>query len=231
MIPKILKYAAIAVGLVSVLVSIIYGNEDTRFIKPFFHLFLFGFYWLTIKKFNFLVLLFLISAMIAEFFTAVNFEGNFRVITTFFTIFFLLGVVLQFSVLKKTGFKDFGGQDVLSALAAISILSFIIVSIFVVSNNELADFTFLSVGTLSFTAFIASCFYISGFNKHPKKIYLFVAGACYVIVTSGALLYELKFKSPALLGVINLSEIMAQFSFIHFLIHKKDILTKEEWLI
>ncbi len=231
MIPRIIKITAIAVGLISVVISIIYGNEDTRFIKPFFHILLFSFYWLTTKKFNLLLLLFLLSAMVAEFFTAINFEDNFRVIVSLFAAFFLLGFILQFPVLKRTTVKKLGGQDVFSALAGIFVLSYIIITVFTVSNNELADFTFLSIGTLCFSAFIASCFYIAGFNKHPKKIYLFITGVCYVLVTSGALLYELTFKSPVLIGIINLSEITAQFSFVYFLIYKNKILTKGEWLI
>ena len=228
---KILKYAAIAVGLISVLVSVIYGNEDTRFIKPFFHIFIFSFYSLTTKKFNLLLLLFLLSAMIGEYFTAVGLEGNFKIIASMFALFFLLGVILLLPVLKKTKFKNVGGQDILAALLVIFVLSYIIVSIFIISNSELADFTFLSIGTLCFSAFIASCFYIVWFNERPQKIFLFITGVAYFIVISGDLLYEFEFKSSILIGIINLCEITAQFSFIYFMIYRDKMLAKQEWLI
>ncbi len=221
----------VLLGIVGVICSVWKGVDWFKLVKPFFHVSLFIFYYVTARKFNALLLVFLASAMIAEFLVATNFEVYIVPIMLLFTVYFSLGIRLQYPVIKTLKIQKLRGPDILIAVGGIFLLLYIILSVFVVSVKEIEEFTLFSFATFVFSVFIATTFFITGFHRHSKKIALFIVGVCYVVVCTGSLIYELQYNSVVLLGLVNLSEIIGQLAFVYFLIHRKDMLEERKWLI
>jgi len=219
------------IGIVATVVSVWLGTEYFKLVKPFFHVALFSFYWASTKKFNLIVLLFLATTMVAEFLAATDFMEYLVPIMLLFTAYFAIGTYLQYPILKATKTTKLRTIDIWAGLGGIFLLVYIILTVFVVSVKEIEAFTLFSIATLVFSAFIATAFYIAGFHKHPKKIFIFIVGVCYVIICSGSLIYELQFPSVYLLGLVNLSEVIAQMSFIFFMIYRDELLQQKTWLI
>ncbi len=228
--PYVLKYLALAVGLTSVLVSVVYGNEDTRFIKPVFHILLFSFYSLSTKKWNGTLALFLGSAMIGEYFAAADFEQNFNYIAPLFAIFFTTGIVLLRPVLAATSVR-LKWIDIFVGFIAVAGLLYIIALVFILSVNEMKDFSLITLGAVPFCIFIFSCFYVAAFSKHPKLLFAFITGAGYTLVCLGTFIHELLSGSTLLIGTVNAAEIIAQFSFVYFVIHIKEKFNSYNWLV
>ena len=216
--------------MIAVVVSVVLGTEDFKYIKPLFHLALFSYFWLSTKKFSPQLFLFLGSTMIAEYLAATNFIEYFDYITTLFGIYFATGVYIIYPVLKRTKPK-FVGVDRIAMILVILILIYIILTIFLISIEEVKDYILFGIATVVFSTFIGCCLFITAFHKNPKKVYLFVVGVGYVVICAGSLIYELQFDSVLLLGLVNLSEVIAQVSFVSFLIGKDELLQDESWYL
>lgn len=196
------------------IVSIIFGNDKTQFIKPIFHLFLVIYYTLNVKKFNPLIVLFLSLAMVGEFLTARNFIEYYFFIVILFALYFLVGFYLMTPIIKASKLKV-QITDIYVGLIILIAFTYIVGSIYFVSAIEMNDFIFLFIATITFSMFVGACFYITGYHIHPLKIYFFIVGVGYMIVCVGALVYELILPSVYIQGFINLVEVIAQFSFIY----------------
>jgi hypothetical protein len=227
---KICKYLALAFGMISVVISVGFGNEQTQFVKPIFHVFLFLFYTLSVKRFNFLLFVFLACAMSGEYLAAGNFEAHFKWIAIFFFMVFTSGVLLIRPLLNPAIVK-IKWTDILVGILVVAGLGYLVALVFILSANELEDFTYLVVTTVAFCVFIFSCFFIAAFGKHPKRVFLFVVGAGYTLVIFGTLIYELLYTETILLGIVNLCEVIAQFCFAYFLIYREEKINDLHWLV
>jgi len=225
-----LKYLAIFFGLVSVLVSMIYGNTETLYIKPLFHVFIYWFYVNQTKKNNWLLLLFLTAAMVGEMFVALGFEANYTRVMLLFAVVFFCGIILLKPVLNSTRLK-FKLSHVLIPMVVAVGLVYTIISIYISAVDYMPQLFFYSISLVLYCVFIFSCFYITLFNKHPKNTYIFIVGVGYILVTVGTFLFEVIQPSRFLLGLANLSEVIAQFYFVIYVINIKDVATKMKWYL
>ena len=228
--PVYFKYLTFGIGAASVLVSILLGNEHTQFIKPFFHVSLFLFFYTTTKKINYPLILFLTCGMLGEFFTARSFESNYLLINILFSIYFSLGVYCMWPVFKGAQLK-IRGKDVVIAIIATTLLLYIIYGLVYYSIQEFKENVPAIVGGTAFVIFVGSCFYITLFHPHPYRINLFIVGLCYFVVCSCYIVHELLLPSRLLMGLINSTEIIAQFFFVLFLINRKSMQLKTNWYI
>lgn len=227
---KSIQFALILVGLISVTISVFYGNDKTSFIKPFFHFLLYSFYWVSVKKHNFLLVLFLISAMIGEFLVSKNFVIHYSWIVILFFFVFVFGTLLLVPVLKFTKAK-LHEKDYLNRIVGIIGFLAILACLYVLTIDFLPGLTFYIFAFAAFSIFLVSCFYINVFHKHPKNIYLFFVAVGYLMVCFGAVVYEFLWSSWYLLLWVNLCEVLTQFCFVYYLIHLDEVLTRRKWFI
>ncbi|WP_203294075.1 hypothetical protein [Luteirhabdus pelagi] len=222
MLPKILKILALIAGVASILVSVTISNEDTAYVKPFFHIFLFLFYTLSAKRFNFFLFLFLGCLLVAEYFVAKDFVGYYYIIIPLFIISFITGIALLRPMLRFMK-AEWSRVDIFTPLLSAIGLAYVIVSVYTLTIAPIDD-TFLDIaGMAAFSLFVIACFYVTIFNVHPKNVYLFITGAGYMFVCMGYLIYELVFKATILLALVNICEVLAQFYFVLYLVHIKSI--------
>ena len=177
-----------------------------------------------------LLLLFLLFGMAAEFLTARDFDGNYWYINILFACYFGIGVYFISPLFKTTRLRILG-KDAIIAVITTALLLYIVYGLVYYSIHEFKGYVPAVLGGVSFVAFAGSCFYTTIFHQHPKKIYLFVVGVCYFVVCIGYLVYQLLLPFNWLMGVVNTAEIIAQFTFIVFLIHRKQMLTETNWYI
>lgn len=221
----------IAIGLAAVIASVWKGTDVFKLIKPFFHLGLIIYYIIRVKEVNLLIFAFLGSTMIAEYLAASDFILYFELITILFTVYFTIGFLLMYPVLRVTKRKLAKWTDILALLAVVFVLLYIISTVFILSIEQIKEFTLFTIATFAFTVFVGSCLMITGFHKHPKKVFLFITGVGYVLVCTCALIYELFHKNDALLVLVNTTEVISQCSFVYFLIYKDQFLKKDTWYI
>ncbi|RDK84300.1 hypothetical protein [Marinirhabdus gelatinilytica] len=224
------RYTTWFIGLVSVLTSLFFGNEETLYIKPLFHVGLYTFFYVSNKKHSGLLLMFLLAGMVAEFLTAKNFEYYYAIINILFAIYFSIGILFQVPVLKTAKLKLSNTTGILGVLFS-SIILYIVYALVYYSVQEFNEQVPAVIGAITFVGFVGSCFYVTLFHPHPKKVTLFIVGICYFIVCIGYLVYELLFTNTLLIALINTTEIIAQFAFVRFLISRSEFLKKQEWLI
>lgn len=217
-----------AVGITSVVISILLGNEFTVNIKPIFHLLLLAYYIVSVKQIKIPVLVFFVCAMVGETLVAKGFEENYQFIVFLFTACFASGIVVVYPFLGKTVLK-FKLPEIITTCIVIFGVGYIMVLMFNIFTNRLQEYVQFGLVSATFIVYIASCFYIAAFNTHPKRLSLFLVGCCYIITVVGTLIHELFFQHPLLMGLVNLSEIIAQFSFAYFAVHyyKKRTVTSE----
>jgi hypothetical protein len=213
--PKLFLYIAGTIGLLSTLISVIYGNEATKFVKPFVHIFLF-FFFVSNKSFDFKVLLFLIFAGIAEYLTATGFEANYYWLLLFFSLYFLMGIIVLLPYFRVKILKASKLEWITGSAAALLIAT-IIIWLSIETSYLMEDEYYILLPMFIYLLFLFALFYLFSMLFHPKKIALFITGACYVIVCSGAVIYELFYNIRILLGIVNLTEVIAQISLIYFL--------------
>lgn len=230
MVSRYLKYSAFVVGFISVLVSIIFGNEHTQFIKPFFHLFIFLFYVSVTHKWNIPLLLFLCSAMVGELLTARDFVSNYIYIVLLFAFYFSIGVHLMMPVVKTAKFK-IQITDIYLGLIILIAFVYVVGSIFFASAVAMDDFLFLLIATVAFSAFVGSCFYITAYHSNSHKIYFFIVGIGYMIVCVGTLVHELVMPSAIIEGFVNIVEVISQFCFVYALTNLPEMIKPKKWLI
>jgi len=228
---SILKYSFLAVGFLSLAISSLFSNIEIGFIKPLFYVLFYGVYWQATRKINVLLIIFLCCGIIAEFFTALGYQENFEIITTFYIFYYLVGTLLLYPVLKRMHFENLKSSDLTIAFLILIFLTYILISVILMSLDLIVNFSLLILNAICFLYFIASCFYVAGFNKHSKNLYMFLVGICYLFVGICSYLNELIFQLPILSVLVNLSEIVAQIIFVYFLIHIKDIIKPKEWLV
>lgn len=216
MISNYLKYLAFIAGGISVLVSLLYGNFHTQFIKPFFHLFIFLFYISVTKKWNPFLFLFLGAAMVGEYLTANNFTANYTYIVLLFTIYFSTGIYIMLPIIRAAKLK-IQITDFYLSLIILAAFVYIVGSIFLFSVKEMDHFVYLLIATIAFSFFTGACFYIAAYHTNNSKIYYFIVGLGYMIVCAGTLIHELILHSVFIQVFINLVEVIAQFSFVYAL--------------
>ncbi len=229
---RLLKTLAYTVGIIYVISSLTPVYSVSPYIKILFHINILVLYTTVVKKTKPLVYLFFISSMIGEFLYFKSFITYYLIIITCFTISFSSGIYLLFPLIKKVSFK-YKITDILGIILLVLGLGYIIGSVYFMSAKETADYTFFSIVTIAFSLFIATCFYITAFYRHPKRILLFVTGVGYIVNCLVSLFYTLYFKEDFLpiIGVINTGEIVAQLSFIYFMIHYDVIAKGQDWAI
>lgn len=192
--------------------------------KPLFHVVLLIAYGVLSKKIKPLFYLFYLSAMTVEFMDKSTIVFSMLWVILGYSICFISGVVLLFPLLKK-GKLRLIGINRLFALIVIASLGYIILSTYITFLSELNTSLFFAFGILPFTAFLASCFYITSVNSHSKSIYLFLTGIGYSITCLlGLIILALQVKNVMLFGFINLSTTIAQFCFVFFMIDFEEIL-------
>lgn len=174
------------------------------------------FYIQNTKKINWLLLFAFTSVMIGEYFVSKGLLIHYEVIYLLFFIFFGCCVLLLYPVFKETKVNLLAHSTVQMFIGSIGLIA-ILLSGYFFTVEFLPNYSFFIADFAALSIFVITCFYISHFNKHPKSYYLFVVGACYMIVTAGALIYETVIPNPLLLGLVNLCEILAQFLFVSFL--------------
>ena len=228
--PPFLKYIALSIGTISVVTSVLFTNEATQFVKPFFHVFLYLFYIQTVKRNNPILFLFLLCAMLGEFLTAKDFESNYILIHCLFTCYFVLGTWMIWPVIKTADLK-LKGQEIIIALLIVLPLLYVVYAITYYSMNEFTDSVFTIMACISFLLFTGTCFFVTLFHRHPQRLPLFMVGVGYFVVCIGYLVYELLLPSSLLMGGVNTLEIVAQYFFVVFLIHRQDMLMKIKWFI
>tara|TARA_R100000935_G_scaffold38680_1_gene60061 strand:+ start:180212 stop:180904 length:693 start_codon:yes stop_codon:yes gene_type:complete len=228
--PVYLKYLAFTVGALSVLISLFFGNEQTQFVKPFYNLLLYLFFITITQKNSLKLLLFLCFATVAEFLTARDFNDFYFMINVLFACYFLTGVWFMKPLLKTAKLK-IHRKEAFLAIGFTAIILYIVYGLIYYSIHEFKAYVPAVIGGVSFVAFTGSCFYITLFHSHPKKVYLFIVGMCYFVVCMGYIINELLVDSNLLIGFINSAEIIAQFFFVLFLTQKEEMLSKKEWYI
>lgn len=230
MISNIFKYLAITIGLTSVFISMVYGNQDTLYVKPVFHIFLFIFFYTKTKKINWLLVLFLLSAMIGEAFMSQGLENNYGGVMVLFSIVFLSGILLLRPVLIRTKFNNEFKDVVIPIIIGFGIV-YALTTIYAIAIEFIPDLIFYSVTILLFIVYIACCFYIAFVNKHPKNTFLFIVGTCYSLVVVGAFAYELVLPYSVVIGGVNLLEIIAQFYFVLYIAYIAEVAEEKNWFI
>jgi len=208
----------------------VYGNSETLFVKPFFHLFIYLFYIAQAKKFNFLLFLFLFASMVGEMFVAMGFEDNYVYVMLLYAVVFCCGILLLRPTLNATKLT-FNFKDVLVPILLTVGLVYVIISVYISAIDYLPQLLFYSLSLILFAIFVFTSFYIFFFNKHPKSVYIFITGAGYTVICMGTFLFELISPSQFLLGLVNLCEVITQFSFVMYVLNLKEISTKRKWYI
>ncbi len=230
--PIVLKYITLSIGVIYVLTSAIMSLEDTRYIKPIFHVVLYAFYYVSTKKINPLLIFFLISGMVAEYLTAVHFSENYYWVVISYISYFAIGITLISPVLKTTHLlvKNRARDMVLGFL----ILAVSLYVIYIVLDSSIQQYQVILPSIIcgvGFIAFVGSCILITWLHPHPNKVNLFIVGVGYFIVCVGYLVYELLLPSVILMMLVNTAEVIAQFFFVVFLIHRREMLVNKKWFI
>ncbi|HBR55775.1 MAG TPA: hypothetical protein DEA82_16950 [Flavobacteriaceae bacterium] len=208
----------------------VYGNEQTLYIKPVFHIVLFLWYFSVKKKIDVKLVFFLGFALTAEFLTAIDFDGYYTLINILFACYFFVGLWCMKPVLQQSKFT-LRGQEVFFGLLITGVLLYMVYGLIYYSIQEFQENVPTVLGGISFLLFTGGCFYVTLFHSHPKKFYLFVVGSCYFVVCLGYMVYQLLLLSDLLMGLVNTAEIIAQFYFVLFMIHKQEMLSKTKWYI
>ena len=217
---NLLKSIIISIGILTIILSLISFEEAESYVKPIFHILVIILYSYSIKKISLPVILFFLGALLAEFLSTHDFNKYFSWITISLIVCFSSGIFLLIPILLKSKKIKFKWANVMFILLVISGLSYIIGSIYHLSLEKLTDLTFFNLGTILFCVFIGVCFYIEGFSLYSKSVLIFLTGIGYTITCLGSLVFHLYLEESSLLiGFVNLGEIIAQYSFINFIIH------------
>jgi len=188
----------------------------TAYIKPVFHVFLMIFYFKRTKRFNVLLLFTFACGMLGEFLIAKGFLENFKIVSLFFTSFFIGLTILLIPIIRVTPFRFWRhsvGQVIIGVVGLIAIL----LSTYFLTSEYLPEYGYNVMFLTSIAFFLASCFYVSFFSKHPNSFYLFIVGAAYLIDFACSILHQTVLPYQLLLGLANTSEIIAQYFFVLFL--------------
>ncbi|WP_416443081.1 hypothetical protein ACH3O9_18890 [Leeuwenhoekiella sp. A16] len=221
------KFIAIIIGICSVTVSIIYGNSETVFVKPFFHVFLYLYYWRKTGDLNVMLLSALVFAMLGEACVALGMTRLFYPAMFLFTLYFISFTFLLRPVLRKTNFS-IRSRDLTAPFIGFIAITYIIITISSLVVDHIPSIYIYTPAFLSFVLFITVCFYVSIFNRHPKSVFLFIAGAGYTVVALGTFIFEYLEDSTALMGVINGCEFIAQLLFVQYLINMKKVIRESD---
>ncbi len=197
--------------------------------KPLFHVVLLVAYSLFSKKIKPLFYLFYLSAITVEFMDKSAIVFNIIWVILVYSVCFISGVVLLFPLLKKGKLRLIGVNRLFVIIIIVS-SAYIILSTYLTFFSELNTSLFFAFGILPFTAFLASCFYITSVYSHSKSIYLFLTGIGYSITCIlGLIILALQVKNVMLLGLVNLSTTIAQFCFVFFMIDFDEILNHKNF--
>ena len=175
------------------------------------------FYYQKTKKVNGLLLFTFGSVLIGEFLVSKGFLIHFETIYFFFLLFFVGSTILLYPMFKETKLNLHRHSLISVFIGAIGLIA-ILLSTYFFTIDYVPEYSIFIADFASLSIFVITCFFISHFSKHPKSFYLFIVGACYMVVTAGALAYETVFPSVVLLGITNVSEVLAQYFFVYFLI-------------
>ena len=227
-----LKISAYIIGIIYIIITLTPVYTISPYVKILFIINLLALYTSLVKSPKPLVYLFFTTAMIGEFLFFKSFITYYLIIIICFTTSFLSGIILLFPLIKKISFK-YKIADIIGVIFLVLGLSYVIGSIYFMSVKELTDYTFFTIVTIAFSLFIASCFYITAFYRHPKRILLFITGVGYITNCLVSLFYTFYIKEDflPLVGAINTGEIAAQLSFTYFMIHYDVIAKGQDWVV
>ncbi|AUC83054.1 hypothetical protein [Lacinutrix sp. Bg11-31] len=224
----IFKNLALMLGGFSIVISLTTYSWLEFYSKPLFHAVLLIAYSLLSKKIKPLFYLFYLSAMAVEYMAKSTIVFNILWVVLGYTICFSSGIILLFPLLKK-GKLRLKGVNRIFVLIVITSLGYIILSTYITFLSELNTSLFFASGLLPFTAFLASCFYITSVYNHPNSIYLFLTGIGYSITCLlGLIILALQVQNVMLSGLLNLSELIAQFCFVFFMIDFNEVLNNRD---
>ena len=216
-------------GVFSVLISLTSYNSFEFFSKPLFHVVLLVIYSVYAKKVKPLFYLFYFSAIAVEYMAKSTIVFNILWVVLGYTTCFSSGVALLFPLLKR-GKSRLKGVNRIFLLIVIAALGYIIFSTYMTFLSTLNTRLFFALGILPFASFLASCFYITSVYNHPKSLFLFLTGIGYGITCIlGLIILSLRVQNHMLYGLLNLSETIAQFCFVFFMIDFDEILNHKNF--
>lgn len=220
---EFLRNLAITVGLFSVAVSVVLGNEKTIFIKPIIHILLFFYFTFKAGTFNKLFLFTVLCALFGEMFFALGFTDNFNYILLLFVGYFIGNAFLLKPVILATKYNK-GSVDLtapiigtLGVLLLVGLVSSLVI-------GRVPSVWVYGICVVSFLIFLCSCFYILIFNKSHLNFLLFFVGVGYLGVCILFFMDEFFEHDIIFVGLGNSLELVAQISFVCYLTKIKQVL-------
>ena len=196
--------------------------------KPLFHVVLLVAYSIFTKKIKPLFYLFYLSAITIEFIAKSSIVFSMVWVLLPYSICFFSGDILLLPLIKKRRLK-FKGINRIFILLVTGVLAYIILSMYFTFMSKLNSNLLYAIATLLFTSFLFCCFYITYVYNHPKSILLFLTGIGYSITCIfGLIMVFLRIENTLLFGLLNLSETVAQFCFVFFMIDFKEVFDNKD---
>lgn len=216
----LLRKVTFFIGLVNILIPIFFGLEVTVYVIPLFISCLYIVYYISIKRHNYLLILFLITAFIAETLTAFGFVDNFIWIASLFTVFFILGTLLLLPGLKKWKIK-LKVDEKIGLFLGFMCVAFVLVVTYNATINEIPETVYYLFAFFAFALFLYACFFVFIYDHHSRGILTFITGVAYVFMYVNYFIYEFFYDSILLLGLVQACEVAAQYAFVLYL-QKRD---------
>ncbi len=186
---KLLKKITICIGVVNILVPLFFGIAITIYIVPLYISCLYLIYYTSVKKHNFLLILFLLVTCTAESITAFGFVDNFMWIASLFTGFFLLGTLLLRPALKKWKIR-LKLDEKIGLFVGFMCVAFVMLVTYSATIDQVPQTVYHLFAFLAFALFLYACFFVFVYDHHSRGIFTFITGVAYVCMYVNYFIYE-----------------------------------------
>ncbi|SEM11998.1 hypothetical protein SAMN04487910_4167 [Aquimarina amphilecti] len=181
------------------------------------------FYFVKVKRVNYLVIVALLLVLAAEVLSVIDFKKYFRIINILMSFYYCLNMMLLWKSLKKVKIQF---KRIFTAQLAITmgLITYVVYSVAdMISLNVGEDQLYLNILIILFIFFIGFCYYIYLNSKTVVSSSLMIAASCFLIVNILTILNKMYVYLDIFVVITNVLQLFGHYFLVKFFVEQEDL--------